>query len=66
MSITATIMNIATGAPIQKMKFGRIPRIGGGFVLETGERVSAQRIDIGKPDPGKFIAPISVWVALKA
>lgn len=66
MSITATIMNASTGAPIQRMKFGRIPRIGAGFVLETGERVTAQRVDIGKPQPGKFIAPIDVWVVPKA
>ncbi len=66
MSITATIMNAATGAPIQTMKFGRTPRIGAGFVLATGERVTAQRIDIGKPAPGKFVSPVEVWVVPKS
>jgi len=62
MSIKATIMNAATGAPIQTMLFGRMPRTGAGFVLESGERVTAQRIDVGKPAPGKFAAPVDIWV----
>jgi hypothetical protein len=66
MSIIATIMNAGTGAPIQKMTFGRMPRPGAGFVLTTGERVTAQRVDVGKPAPGKFIAPVDVWVTLPA
>ena len=66
MSITATIMNSATGAPIQTMKFGRTPRIGAGFVLASGERVTAQRIDVAKPAPGKFISTLEVWVATKS
>jgi hypothetical protein len=65
MSIIATIMNATTGAPIQKMTFGRMPRPGAGFVLTSGERVTAQRVDVGKPAPGKFIAPIDVWVTPK-
>jgi hypothetical protein len=64
MSITATVMNIATGAPIQKMAFGRMPRPGAGFVLESGERATAQRIHVGKPAPGKIIAPIEIWVTV--
>ena len=63
MTVFATIMDTATGKPIQKMKFGRMPRVGASFNLETGELVSAQRIDVGKPAPGKFIAPVDVWVA---
>ena len=66
MSINATIMNAATGQPIQTMTFGRIPRVGAGFVLASGERVSAQRVDVGKPAPGKFAAPVDIWVAVKA
>ncbi len=65
MSIKATIMNAATGEPIQKFLFGRMPRFGEGFVLESGERVSAQRVDVGKPAPGQFTTPVDVWVTLK-
>lgn len=65
MTVSATIMNAATGEPIQKMKFGRMPRIGASFTLETGELVSAQRIDVGKPAPGKFTAPVDVWVTAR-
>ena len=66
MSSIATIMNAATGAPIQKMTFGRMPRPGAGFVLTTGERVTAQRVDVGKPAPGKVVVPVDVWVTLPA
>lgn len=62
MGITATIMNATTGQPIQKMAFGRMPRAGAGFVLESGERVTAQRIEVGKPAPGKFVSPVAIWV----
>jgi len=62
MSITATIMNAATGEPIQKMIFGRMPRNGAAFVLASGERVTAQRVDVGKPAPGKFVSPVDIWV----
>jgi len=40
MSIRATIMNSATGQPIQKHVFGRMPFIGTAFHLEIGERVA--------------------------
>ncbi len=63
MAIIATIMNATTGQPIQKMTFGRMPTIGAGFVLESGERVTAQRVEVRKPAPGKFISPVDVWVA---
>jgi len=66
MSIIATIMNVATGRPIQKMKFNRMPKPWASFTLETGELVTAERIDVGKPAPGKFIAPVDIWVTLKA
>lgn len=58
-------MNTATGEPIQKFLFGRMPHFGADFVLESGERVTAQRVDVGKPAPGKFITPVDVWVTLK-
>jgi len=65
MSITATIMDTATGRPIQKMQFGRMPKPWSSFNLATGELVTAERIDVGKPEPGKFVAPVDVWVSLK-
>ena len=44
MGITATIMNIATGQPIQKMTFGRMPKPWASFNLETGARLSKESI----------------------
>lgn len=66
MSITATIMNATTGQPIQKMTFGRMPRPYATFNLASGELVTAERIDIGKPAPGKFAAPVDIWVRPKS
>jgi hypothetical protein len=66
MSITATIMNTTTGQPIQKFVFGRMPKPWASFTLESGERVTAERIDVGKPAPGKIVVPVSVWVTPKA
>ena len=63
MSIIATIMNTATGRPIQKMTFNRMPKPWASFNLETGELVVAERIDVGKPAPGKFAAPSETLVA---
>ncbi len=65
MAIIATIMNTATGRPVQKMTFGRMPKPWASFTLSSGELVSAERIDVGKPAPGKFVAPVEVWVTLK-
>lgn len=65
MSIVATVMNSATGLPIQKMTFGRMPKPWVTFHLETGERVTADRVNVGKPAPGKFVAPVEVWVTPK-
>jgi hypothetical protein len=65
MAITATIMNSATGRPIQTMTFGRMPKPWASFNLTTGELVTAERIDVGKPAPGKFAAPIDIWVTPK-
>jgi len=65
MGIIATIMNTATGEPIQKMTFGRMPKPWSAFNLESGELVTAERVDVGKPAPGKFVAPVAVWVTLK-
>jgi hypothetical protein len=66
MSVTATVMNTATGLPIQKMVFGRMPKPWASFNLETGELVTAERIHVGKPAPGKFVAPLEIWVTPKA
>jgi hypothetical protein len=65
MSIVATIMNSITGQPIQKMTFGRMPKPWATFHLESGERVTADRVNVGKPAPGKFVAPVEVWVTPK-
>jgi hypothetical protein len=65
MSITATIMNTSTGRPLQKMTFGRMPKLWTAFNLETGELVTAERIEVGKPAPGKFVAPVDIWVTPK-
>ncbi|GAB7550827.1 hypothetical protein NRB_03220 [Novosphingobium sp. 11B] len=66
MSIIATIMNSSTGQPIQKMKFERMPKPWVTVHLENGEQVTADRVHVGKPAPGKFIAPVEVWVTPKA
>jgi|TARA_R110000796_G_scaffold8843_60_gene29952 hypothetical protein len=65
MAIIATIMNSTTGQPIQKMTFGRMPKPWASFSLESGELVTAERIDVGTPAHGKFIAPVSIWVTPK-
>jgi hypothetical protein len=65
MSIIATIMNSATGQPIQKMTFGRLPKPWASFNLESGELVTTDRVHVGKPAPGKFVAPVEVWVTPK-
>jgi hypothetical protein len=65
MSVVATIMNSATGQPIQKFTFGRMPKPWVSFTLASGELVKADRVEVGKPAPGKVIVPISVWVTTK-
>ncbi len=65
MPIVATVMNSTTGEPIQRFTFGRMPKPWVSFILETGERVTADRVDIGKPAPGKVVVPVSVWVTPK-
>ena len=45
------------------MIFGRMPRVGLSFNLETGALVTAQRVVVGKPEPGKFVTPVDVFVA---
>ena len=65
MGITETIMNTATAEPPQKMSFNRMPKPWASFTLATGELVTAERIDVGKPAPGKFIAPVDIWVTVK-
>ena len=65
MAIIATIMNTATGRPIQTMTFNRMPRRWASFNLTSGELVTAERIDVGKPAPGTFAAPVDVWVTVK-
>ena len=66
MGITATIMSATTGQPIQTMTFGRMPRPYATFNLHSGELVEIQRIEVGKPKPGKMVAPVSIWVRPKA
>ena len=66
MSIIATIMNSATGQPIQKMTFQRMPKPWVTFHLATGEMVTAERVNVGKPAPVKFIAPVEIWVTPKS
>ena len=65
MGIIATIMNTTTGQPIQRMSFGRMPKPWASFTLETGELVKADRVEVGKPAPGKVVVPVSVWVTPK-
>jgi hypothetical protein len=65
MAVIATIMNTTTGRPIQKMRFERMPKPWSSFNLESGVLVTAERIDVGKPAPGKFIPPVDVWVTLR-
>ena len=65
MGITATIINTATGQPIQRFTFGRMPKPWVSFNLESGELVTADRVEVGKPAPGKFVAPVTVWVTPK-
>lgn len=65
MAVIATIMNTATGQPIQKMTFGRMPKPWVSFNLATGELVTADRVEVGKPAPGKVVVPVSVWVTVK-
>ena len=66
MAVIATIMNTATGQPIQKMTFGRMPKPWVSFNLATGELVTADRVEVGKPAPGKVVVPVSVWVTVKS
>lgn len=65
MSVIATIINAETGEPVQKMTFGRMPRPYATFNLESGELVQVRRIEVGKPAPGKIIAPVTIWVERK-
>ena len=65
MSIIANIMNTKTGQLIQKMPFGRMPKPWISFNLASGELVTADRITVGKPAPGKFITPVDIWVTPK-
>jgi hypothetical protein len=65
MPVIATVMNSTTGQPIQKMRFGRMPKPWASFTLENGELVAIDRVDIGKPAPCKVVVPVSVWVTPK-
>lgn len=65
MSIIATIMNPTIGQPIQEMTFGRMPKPWATFNLETGERVIVDRVHVGQPAPGKFVAHVEIWVTPK-
>ena len=63
--ITATILNTTTGQPIQKFTFGRMPKPWVSFNLTSGELVTADRVEVGKPAPGSFAVPVTVWVTPK-
>lgn len=65
MSIIAQIMNSKTGHLIQKMPFTRMPKPWISFNLASGELVTADRVVVGKPAPGKFITPVEIWVTPK-
>ncbi len=65
MSIIATIMNTKTGQPVQKMVFGRMPKPWASFNLANGELVTAERVSVAKPPPGKFSATVEIWVSPK-
>jgi hypothetical protein len=65
MSIIAQIMNSKTGTLIQKMPFTRMPKPWVSFNLASGELVTADRVVVGKPAPGKFITPVEIWVTPK-
>ena len=54
----------ATGRPIQKVQFRRMPKPRCSFNLANSELVTAERIDVGRPAPGKFVAPVDVSVSL--
>jgi hypothetical protein len=45
--------------------FGRMPKPCKSFTLQTGEMVKEDRVDIGKPAPGKSVTPISAWITPK-
>ena len=62
MAVVTIIMNSATGQPIQRMTFGRMPKPWASFTLESGEKVTADRVEVGKPAPGRVVVPVSVWV----
>lgn len=66
MSIKASIMNTVTGQKIQNHIFGRRPFVGTALHLQNDERVTAARVDTGKPAHGSFVTPVEVWVTLKA
>ena len=42
-----------------------MPKAWSSFNLATGELVTAERIDVGKPPPGKSAAPVDVWVTVR-
>jgi hypothetical protein len=42
-----------------------MPKPWSSFNLEDGGLVTAERIDVGKPAPGKFVAPVDAWATPK-
>ncbi|WP_116091776.1 hypothetical protein [Sphingomonas crusticola] len=66
MSIKAAIIDVATGQQIQTHMFGRMPFVGTAFHLANGERVTVQRVEVGKAPPGTFVTPVTIWVTLQA
>jgi hypothetical protein len=47
------------------MPFTRMPKPWISFNLASGELVTADRVVVGKPAPGKFITPVEIWVTPK-
>lgn len=65
-SIVATIVGSTTGQAIQNVIVGRMPKPWLTLYLETGECVTVDRVNVGKPAPAKFVAPVELWVTPKA
>ncbi len=66
MGSVATVMNSAAGQPLQTMTLGQMPKPWAAFSLETGERMTADRVHVGQAAPGNFVASAEVWVTLQA
>jgi hypothetical protein len=66
MSIKATIMDAATGEAIENFVFGRRPVVGTDFIPQSGERVTAQRVESVRPRQASSSRPWTSWSRSKA